>query len=121
MSFSWNWFQQLQLRSTEHTASNAKLQSRTNERNIAELEEKIDALSLACHAMWEILQENHGLTSAQLEQKIQEIDLRDGKADGKLDLDIKNCPECGHKINKRHTNCFYCGSDISNSALFHKS
>jgi len=120
MSFGWNLFQSLQIRSTEMTATGAKIKSRSNERDIASLEGKIDALSLACHAMWEVLREKHDLSDEQLEKKIQELDLRDGKLDGRLDMNVKNCPECGHKINKRHTNCFYCGADISNDNFFNK-
>ena len=121
MSFGWNIFQSLQIRSTQTVADDASYKSRRNEKDIALLEEKIDALSLACHAMWELLKEKNGVTNELLDSKIQELDLKDGKLDGKLALNIKNCPECGHKINKRHTNCFYCGADISNGILFHKS
>ena len=118
MSFGWNLFQQLQLRSTEKYASDAKLQSKTNQNDIALLEEKLDALSLACHAMFKILQDKHGLTEEQLEAKIQELDLQDGVLDGKISIDVKTCPDCGHKLNKRHKNCFYCGAETNSTKLF---
>lgn len=118
MSFGWNLFQSLQIRSNSTNASEANIKSRRNSSDIAILEEKIDALSLACHAMWEILQKKHGVTITELESMIEELDLRDGQLDGKLDLDAKNCPDCGHKLNKRHKNCFYCGAEIPGGGVF---
>lgn len=121
MSFGWDLFQTLQIRSSTDKASEANIKSRRNANDIAILEEKIDALSLACHAMWEILQQKHGVTVKELENMIEELDLKDGKLDGKLDLNVKNCPDCGHKLNKRHTNCFYCGAEIPGGGVFIKS
>lgn len=118
MGFGWDLFQQLQIRSIDSKASEAKIKSRSNEADLLSLEEKLDALSLACHAMWEILQEKHGITNEQLERKIESLDLRDGTLDGKLSNKITNCPDCGRKINERHKNCFYCGADITNGKLF---
>lgn len=118
MTFGWNLFQSFQIRSNTQQSSEANIKGRRNEKDIAQLEEKIDALVLACHAMWEILRDQHGVTTEQLEQKIQELDLRDGRLDGKLDLSVTNCPDCGHKLNKRHTNCFYCGAEIPDGGLF---
>ncbi|MFO7593516.1 MAG: zinc ribbon domain-containing protein [Pseudomonadota bacterium] len=119
MTFGWNLFQSLQIRSNSQSANEGRIKSRENTADIASLEEKIDALSLACHAMWEILQQKHGVTLTELESKIQELDLRDGKLDGKLDLRVKNCPDCGHKLSSRHRNCFYCGAPIPGGGVFY--
>ena len=116
MSF-WDFFQTMQIRDTTRKADNAAIKSRRNENDIKYLEEKIDALSLVTHAMWELLQENTNVSLKQLESKIEEIDLRDGKLDGKLSTEPTHCPDCGHKINKRHTNCFWCGTLIQKSVL----
>lgn len=118
MSFGWNFFQSLQIRSNSQNASEANIKSRRNSKDVALLEEKIDALALACHAMWEIMQDKQNLTTEQLEKKIQELDLRDGKLDGKLNITVMNCPDCGHKLSPRHTNCFYCGAELPVSGIF---
>lgn len=118
MGFGWDLFQSLQIRSASQTANEADIKTRRNEGDIAGLEEKIDVLALACHAMWEILREKHGVTTRELEDKIQALDLRDGKLDGRLDLRIKQCPDCGHRLNGRHKNCFYCGAAIPGGGLF---
>ena len=44
----------------------------------------IDTLALSCAAMWELLSEKLGVTEQELLAKIEEIDLRDGKLDGKI-------------------------------------
>ena len=118
MAFGWNLFQSLQIRSNNQNASEANIKSRRNTDDIAMLEEKIDALALACHAMWEILRERHGVTTEQLDIKIKELDLIDGKLDGKLDMSVKNCSDCGRTLNKRHTHCFYCGAAIPRVRTF---
>jgi rubrerythrin len=51
------------------------------------------------------------MARAQIMNKIEEIDLRDGKADGK-ESQPTVCPDCGHTISKRRSNCFYCGARI---------
>lgn len=120
MSFGWNLFQTLQINSTTQKADQASMNSHQNKNDVARLEDRIDALSLACHAMWEILKEKHDVTTHELENKIEQLDLMDGKADGKLKNTATNCPDCGHKLSKRHSNCFYCGSAIPGGGIFHK-
>jgi hypothetical protein len=85
---------------------------------ISELEEKVDRLSLLCHALFEELKRATGYSEAQLKEKMLEIDLRDGKRDGKYDpLASAKCPECGHKITKSRSNCFWCGAKLSGLGL----
>lgn len=111
MSF-WNYFQSLQIQDTSQHASNANIKANRNVKDIRSLEGKIDALSLINHAMWELLEDRLDVTLKQLENKIEEIDLRDGKLDGKIATNITHCPDCGHKVNQRRLNCFWCGSEI---------
>ena len=71
----------------------------------------IDRLMLCAQAMWEILKEEHGCTEEQLIRKITEIDMQDGKLDGKVARQGPvACPKCG-KANKRtRLACLYCGT-----------
>lgn len=109
----WNYFQAMQISSSNRVANNADIKSNRNIKEIRVLEEKIDALALITHSMWELLEEKTNVTVKELETKIEQIDLRDGKLDGKKSEYVAICPDCGHKVNKGRTNCFWCGSIVN--------
>jgi hypothetical protein len=64
---------------------------------------------------WTLLQEQHGYTDEQLIQRIQEIDLQDGKLDGKVAKEQvrPDCPQCGRKLMGRRPVCLYCGAEVA--------
>ena len=76
---------------------------------VKELEEKLDQMALKCQAMWEILRDATDLSDGDIEQKIHEIDLRDGVADGKMTRTGRKCGARGRTISARHNHCLYCG------------
>ena len=106
-----DWFQSLQIDRTNLELSQTKSSTRNNESQLEALELKIDSLYIMTLAALELLNEQ-GITKTQIMNKIEEIDLRDGKADGKLSQPTV-CPDCGHKISKRRSNCFYCGARVN--------
>jgi len=58
----------------------------------------LDRLLMINEALWAILKEQHGYTDEDLISRISEIDLRDGKLDGKVEkLGPIQCPTCGRK------------------------
>ncbi|MCE5325340.1 MAG: hypothetical protein LLG01_02890 [Planctomycetaceae bacterium] len=78
------------------------------------LEDRLDRLTLICMAMWSLLSEKTTLTPADLAQRVKEIDLADGKEDGRLTRTIKTCHKCNRVMSPRHSKCLYCGSvDLS--------
>lgn len=80
------------------------------QRRVAALEWKVDKLTLINMALVELLIAHAGLTEAQLLAKMQEIDLRDGKQDGKPpDTASPICEACGRTYSKRQNHCLYCG------------
>jgi hypothetical protein len=81
------------------------------EAQIKELNIAIDKLILITRAMWEMTAEEKGLTDEVLINKVNEIDLRDGKADGKMQTAIRQCPSCGRNLFVGHRRCLYCGSE----------
>ena len=83
------------------------------QRDILSLQEKLDHLSLVIQSMWELLEKNTTLTREQLLDKIQEVDLRDGKLDGRLQAKAQPCSSCGRRSSLRHTQCMYCGEGLS--------
>jgi DNA-directed RNA polymerase subunit RPC12/RpoP len=82
--------------------------------DIRELQTQVDRLSLLTEALWRLLQEKTGITEEELVRKVYEVDMEDGKLDGKkaknkLPL---NCPKCGLKTPARRPTCIYCGAPI---------
>ena len=77
-----------------------------------EIEFDIGKLFLITHALWTILQEEHGYTDEKLVQRVAELDLLDGKLDGRLVKNPKrtDCPKCGRKMPARRNTCMYCGT-----------
>ena len=62
-------------------------------------------------AMWSIISEKTGVTEEQLIERVKQIDLMDGAADGKLKRQIAKCSACGRVMSPRHTKCLYCGAE----------
>ncbi len=87
-------------------AANAALET---QESIKELRHQVDRLSLLNQALWELVREKAGLTDADLERMAKEIDLRDGKEDGKLGGGAVTCPTCMRVSNAKHYKCMYCG------------
>lgn len=61
-------------------------------------------------ALWELLQQKAHVPEAEFMAKVQEIDLRDGKLDGKAGAaPARSCPSCQRMLSQRHRRCLYCG------------
>lgn len=76
---------------------------------IRELTDQLDRLQLMNQALWELLRDRLGITEEELERKAEEVDLRDGKADGRMTSTAVRCPTCKRVNNARHGKCLYCG------------
>ncbi len=126
----WDLIQQSQIGHAKAVADDAKSTAAENQREtrlldgrVEKLVETVDRLSLACMALAEILRERLDITEADIEAKVQEIDLRDGKLDGRLRASTNDCPQCHHTNSSNRRKCLYCGetlpynSGISTSTL----
>lgn len=74
-----------------------------------ELRHQVERLSLLNQALWELIRDKAGITDADLERMANEIDLRDGTADGKMGGGAVTCPTCHRVSNAKHYKCMYCG------------
>lgn len=78
------------------------------------LKSDVEKLFLISQALWTLLKEQHGYTDEDLLKRVTEIDLQDGKLDGKLaklPVDQRpNCNECGRKLMGKRQSCMYCGA-----------
>lgn len=75
---------------------------------IEDLNERIDGMALIIRGMWMLLEEN-GYTPEQLLDKIEEIDLADGVADGQVTARPADCRACGSKVAPELDKCQFCG------------
>ena len=96
---------------TESKAENTEIKVAELQRRIDYLEDWIDHIAIGMTALTELLEE-HGVTHDAMQTRIQEIDLRDGVADGKITRQRTNCPQCGQENHRRRTNCLYCGHSL---------
>ena len=74
---------------------------------------RLEGLELACAGLWELLKTKHGYSDDDLVAMIREVDLRDGKLDGKITKSARDCPSCGRKLLLRKSpNCSWCGAAV---------
>jgi hypothetical protein len=105
----WDLLQQRQIGQAKQSAAQAASAASRSEKDIGELGSVVASLTLTCQAMWELLREQGNLTDEMLLRKMQEVDLRDGKRDGRMGALALACPACSRPNNARHERCVYCG------------
>lgn len=89
---------------SEHTKRDSDTKSR-----IRDLEARVDKLELVCESLWNIIKEEKQLKEIDLIELMTQIDLRDGRFDGKkMKTPSIKCPKCGRMNSKRHSKCMYC-------------
>jgi hypothetical protein len=84
-------------------------QARYGNRHELELNRRLEKLSLICRAMWTLIQERSNISEKELAQRTAEVDLLDGKADGRVSVPAQECQTCHRMLAPRHDRCFYCG------------
>lgn len=98
-----------------NAAARATQQANAAATEVSHLREEMGRLALLNQALWELLQQRFGLTEDELVKLATEIDLRDGKADGKITAHPLRCPNCSRVSNSRHQKCLYCGQEFEGS------
>lgn len=112
-SAAWDWYALDHARPSIGPASDAADPASLASR-LALLETKLDRLMLITNGLRELLQEHGFIAEQQLLAKIQEIDLRDGIADGAHSPRSRHpCPNCGRVLSGRSSRCLYCGAQVS--------
>ena len=84
---------------------------------IRNLKADIAKSMLINEALWELISKKLNLTEHDLHKKIYEIDMRDGKLDGKNQQKAVQCPNCNHRVSRRHPACIYCGTVMDSSTF----
>jgi len=117
----WDVFQQGQINSASITAENAAdTANRTSEKlhnEVRRLDDKIEGLALVCEALWELLREHSNLTDADVRAKMHEIDIRDGRADGRMTGRPYDCPACHRPVHTTHRHCIWCKTELNAGSI----
>ena len=93
-------------------ASRAAAKVRTQNESI---QFDVEKLFMITQALWSLLQDQHGYSDEDLIQRVQEVDLQDGRLDGKVAKSKirPDCPECGRKLMGNRPICLYCGTEVA--------
>ena len=76
----------------------------------------VERLMMITEALWMLLKEQSGMSDAVLIKQVAEIDIRDGKLDGRVAASPpRNCPHCNRIMEKRRPFCIYCGKAVATS------
>lgn len=117
----WELYQMHRIGTAEAAANRSSSRSTSSADTIAQLERRIDRLTLTCMAMWSLLQETTDLTEEDLAQRVREIDMSDGVQDGKVRPQAIQCSQCGRIISAKHGRCLYCGNEENTLGAFDSS
>ena len=94
-------------------AGDAAKRARDAHTRTVDLAAKTDRALLVCEALWTILRDKLGVPEDELVQRVNDIDLTDGRLDGKVRKPkAHSCPSCGRTIAKRFPKCIYCGQPV---------
>jgi hypothetical protein len=84
---------------------------------ILDTNERLDRLVVVVEAMWSILEES-GYTREQLDKRIEEMDLIDGFADGRVQRARLRCPNCDSAVVEGMGHCQICGTEVGEQSPF---
>ena len=93
-------------------ATHARIAAGDARRTSQSVEQRLDRALLACQAMWTLVSDALKLTDEQLLQRMVDLDMTDGKLDGKIRRTAITCPKCNRLSPPRLAACMYCGQSI---------
>ena len=81
----------------------------SGKRNAMELDQSLSRMTLVCAALWELVKERTNLSEEDLQNKIAEMDAKDGVLDGRFTPMPRYCVKCQRTIQINQNTCMYCG------------
>lgn len=109
LGFMWDVYQQHQIGETQDRLNRAATTAYSTGEDVRALRAQVDHLSMVNMALWSVVREKLGLADEELARRVEEIDLSDGKLDGKVGVPTRECADCGRVMAARHERCLYCG------------
>lgn len=81
--------------------------------DVARLQAQVERLLIVTEALWSILKEKNALDDQELLRRMVQIDLRDGRLDGRVAATPPEpCPKCRRVVAKGAVRCMYCGEPL---------
>ena len=106
-------YSQAMTQAAQSDANDAQASAREAKTEVELLRNDVGRLLLITEALWTLLKKQHGYSDGDLSTLVQEIDLRDGRLDGKAAKTSPSpCPKCGRINSNRYSACIYCGSPL---------
>ena len=94
-------------------ASAARTTAREAKTEVEQLRADVERLTLLTEALWRMAKERWECADDDLVKRIHEIDLEDGKLDGrKATTPPRPCPHCQRTLVKHRALCLYCGKPV---------
>lgn len=118
MDILFDIYQQGQIRQAQGSAARAANKADQTYERLAELEKRLERITLVSQALWEMLRATGHYSDEQLRSKMEEVDLRDGRKDGKISGMVKVCTKCRRNANSRRLNCVYCDTPLPSPNVF---
>lgn len=110
MSIFWNAYNARRIAEANTRADQSVMSAEDARTRAMELEARVDKLMLINRALFELMSAHLNIGEQELIEKVTEIDLRDGKLDGKLAPEGPLvCEKCARAYSRRHNHCLYCG------------
>jgi hypothetical protein len=95
-------------------ASAAQADARDARAEAEVLRQDVNRLLMITEALWTLLKKQHGYSENTLTDLVNEIDLRDGRLDGKVaKASPTACPGCGKMNSPKRIQCIYCGKPLA--------
>src|SRR5829696_5379919 len=115
----WDLHQERRISDVQEGANLAARKATDFQERVRFLEDRIDRMLLTNMALWSLLRDTMGLTDQDLIARVQQIDLEDGTADGKVTRTAPTtCPRCNRTFSPRHRRCLYCGQETAAQTPF---
>ncbi len=123
----WDLFQHRQIQGLQDGKLSQLAKEKSQDFKASRLEERFDTLEqrheqlkLVTLALWSLLRDHSGLLESDLRKYVEQIDLLDGKRDGKVSSPSEKviCSGCKHEVISTSTVCVYCGSTLPRRGTF---
>lgn len=113
-------FSEMEQQDASSRKQSAKMPAVSRNQGVEKLQRDHERLKLVTAALWQMLKDKTDATDDELRRYVEQVDLMDGRLDGKLRAprELRDCKGCGRRILNSAAMCLYCGEQQSDTALF---